>query len=229
MLSGRENLRYFGTVARVRRRELSNAMPQVLDQVGLAEAAHRKVETYSKGMRQRLHLAVGLLTRPQVLLLDEPTVGLDPLEAERLRSTVEGFRADGTTVLLTSHNLMDVERLAERVAMIARGRLVHDLSLAEFRGLGGAVALVVARIAGDARPDEAELRRRASVCPDLDPDGVQLHAAGGSPTVHLPVGAWSGDTLTAIATVLDGHLIEDLKVQHVGLEDAFAAAARESA
>lgn len=147
MLSGVENLRYFGTVHGVRQRELRGRIPAMLEQVGLAEAGRRRVEGYSKGMRQRLHVAIGLLTHPRVLLLDEPTVGLDPNESARLRETIATFPAEGTTVLLTSHNLTDVDRLAERVLMLRRGRITHDLPLAAFKRLAGYEAVVTAQLA----------------------------------------------------------------------------------
>lgn len=148
MLDAVENLRYFGALNGVGSRELRRRVPELLEHVGLGEAAHRRVETYSKGMRQRLHVAVGLLVRPAVLMLDEPTVGLDPIESEHVRTTVAEMAGEGTTVLLTSHNLLDVERLAQRVIMIANGRFTHDLPLAEFRRLTGVEAVVSARTAG---------------------------------------------------------------------------------
>lgn len=153
MLNGYENLRYFGALNGVPARERRRRVPELLEHVGLGEAAHRRVETYSKGMRQRLHVAVGLLVRPRLLMLDEPTVGLDPIESERVRTTVAEMAAQGTTVLLTSHNLLDVERLADRVIMIASGRFTHDLPLEQFRRLTGVEAVVTASFA-DAPPLE---------------------------------------------------------------------------
>lgn len=150
MLDATENLRYFGALNGVGPAELRRRIPRLLEEVGLGEAAHRRVETYSKGMRQRLHVAVGLLVRPRLLMLDEPTVGLDPLESEHVRRTVARMAAEGTTVLLTSHNLLDVERLADRVIMIAAGRFTHDLPLEEFRRLTGTEAVVTAALADGA-------------------------------------------------------------------------------
>lgn len=146
MLDGAENLRYFGALNGLGSRELRRRIPQLLEQVGLDAARGRRVETYSKGMKQRLHVAVGLLVRPRLLLLDEPTVGLDPIESERVRTTLAELADQGTTILLTSHNLTDVDRLAQRVIMIRKGSFTHDLSLAEFRRITGIDAVVIATL-----------------------------------------------------------------------------------
>lgn len=200
MLTGRDNLAYFGALHGVRRRDLRSRIPALLEQVGLADAGTRKVQTYSKGMRQRLHIAVGLLTRPRLLLLDEPTVGLDPNESERLRGVIAQMHADGTTVLLTSHNLLDVERLAERVVMVSRGAITHDLGLAEFRRLTGLDAVVTA----------------------------QLRTPDGASEVVVPVERWSADTLAALARRFQDEELVALDVRPSSLEDAFALASGQS-
>ncbi|MGO4958179.1 ABC transporter ATP-binding protein [Luteococcus sp. OSA5] len=196
MLTGRDNLEYFGALHGVGRRELKRRIPELLDEVGLAEAGRRKVQTYSKGMRQRLHIAVGLLTEPRLLLLDEPTVGLDPNESERLRGVIAGMHAGGTTVLLTSHNLLDVERLAQRVVMISHGTITHDLPLAEFRRLTGLDAVVTAHLGVGERARE----------------------------VVVPVERWTGSVLADLARRFQDEELVDLDVRPSSLEDAFALA-----
>ncbi|WP_120003056.1 ABC transporter ATP-binding protein [Nesterenkonia muleiensis] len=214
MLSGRENLRYFGVVHGVASRELRRQMPRLLEEAGLTEAANRRVETYSKGMRQRLHLCIGLLTRPRVLLLDEPTVGLDPKESARLRETIAEFPSEGTTVLLTSHNLLDVERLAERVVMLSSGRISHDLPLDEFRRLAGHDAVVKLRLPAGAR-----------LTPELEALGADIQTGGDGTVITLSIRRWSPAVLGEISAALRGQNILDLDVRPATLDEAFANAA----
>lgn len=213
MLSGRENLRYFGAVHGVPSRELRARIPELLEQAGLGDAASRRVETYSKGMRQRLHLCVGLLTRPRVLLLDEPTVGLDPQESARLREVVAGFPGQGTTVLLTSHNLLDVERLADRVVMLRGGRVTHDLGLEGFRRLAGYEAVVTVRLPPDAHVTAA-----------IEALGATVDATGTGTTVSFAVERWTAEVLARLSAALDGQTILDLDVRAATLDEAFARA-----
>jgi ABC-2 type transport system ATP-binding protein len=124
--TGEENLRTIGRIAgldavgaRARSREL-------LARFDLAEAGRRRVATYSGGMRRRLDLAAGLLTRPQVLFLDEPTTGLDPRSRQGMWDVVKELVADGVTVLLTTQYLEEADQLADRVAVIAGGRIIAD-------------------------------------------------------------------------------------------------------
>lgn len=119
-LSGREVLSYFGKLKRVSAR----AVNDLLEQVGLAHAADRRVRTYSKGMCQRLGLAQALLGRPRLLLLDEPTVGLDPIATREFYETLDELRSEGTTVLLSSHVLPGIERHIDRTAILGGGKLL---------------------------------------------------------------------------------------------------------
>ncbi|MEG6513874.1 ABC transporter ATP-binding protein [Desulforamulus ruminis] len=97
---------------------------EVLEEVGLKEAMHKRVGTYSKGMQQRLGLAQAIIHRPQLLILDEPTTGLDPSGVWWLKKMIRDWNRSGTTVLFSSHNLDDVEELAHRVAILCRGQMV---------------------------------------------------------------------------------------------------------
>jgi ABC-2 type transport system ATP-binding protein len=123
-LSGRANLEVTAATSGLRpdRAEIS----RVLGLAGLADVAAHKVKTYSQGMRQRLGLAQALLGSPSLLVIDEPTNGLDPAGIREFRNLLQGLGADGTTVFLSSHLLAEVEQVCDRVAVIARGRLVEE-------------------------------------------------------------------------------------------------------
>jgi ABC-type multidrug transport system ATPase subunit len=110
----------------------------LLDRVGLADAAGRSVDGYSGGMRQRLGIAAALLGNPPVLVLDEPSAALDPTGALLVRDLVRGIAAEGTTVLVSSHDLAEVASLADRIAVFSAGRIVAVGTLAELEGMAGA-------------------------------------------------------------------------------------------
>lgn len=127
-LTGRQNLQVLGATAggscamRIDAREIA----RVLGLTGLTDAAARKIRTYSQGMRQRLGIAAAMLGRPPLLIIDEPTNGLDPSGIRDIRELLRGLAADGTTVFLSSHLLAEVEQVCDRVAVIVRGRLVDE-------------------------------------------------------------------------------------------------------
>lgn len=119
-LTGRDNLRLFGDLYGAPRERTD----ELLERVGIAHAAGRKVKTYSTGMKQRLLLARGLINEPQVLFLDEPTRGLDPMSARNLRGIVRELSAQGTTVVLTTHDMTEADELCHRVAFLAEGEII---------------------------------------------------------------------------------------------------------
>ena len=119
-LSGREVLDYFGRLKGVGRAEQT----ELLERVGLSKAAARRVKTYSKGMRQRLGLAQALLGRPKLLLLDEPTAGLDPAATRDFYAMLTELRQQGTTILLSSHVLPGIEKHIDRTAILGNGHLL---------------------------------------------------------------------------------------------------------
>ncbi|HEX2144141.1 MAG TPA: ABC transporter ATP-binding protein [Glycomyces sp.] len=131
-LSGRDNLRAMGRYTAVS----AERVEQVLETVGLTDAAERRVATYSLGMRQRLGVGMALLKDPELLVLDEPTNGLDPAGVVHMRNMISSFAAEGRTVLLSSHALGEVDQICDRVGVLADGRLVAQGSVAEIRGEG---------------------------------------------------------------------------------------------
>ncbi len=129
-LSGRANLRVHDALGRERRRGRAGRVDDVLDRVGLGGVDERPVAAYSLGMRQRLGLAHALLGRPRLLVLDEPTNGLDPQGIHEIRDLLLELHAGGTTIFLSSHLLAEIEQLATRVGVLDRGRLVIEQDLA---------------------------------------------------------------------------------------------------
>ena len=123
-LTGLENLHYFASLGHMGGVDGRRAANQILDRVGLSDAADVRVERYSRGMKQRLHVARGLLANPKVLFLDEPTIGIDPIGAQQIRRIVPELASEGVTVLLTTHYMFEADSLCDRLALIDRGRLV---------------------------------------------------------------------------------------------------------
>ena len=125
-LSALDNLRYFAELYGVSGRDQRARIAEVLELVGLTGREQERVEGYSRGMRQRLHIARGILHDPEVVFLDEPTIGVDPVGARQLRGTIADLVAAGKTVLLTTHYMFEADALCDRIAVIAKGRIVGE-------------------------------------------------------------------------------------------------------
>jgi ABC-2 type transport system ATP-binding protein len=161
-MTAREVLGLHCELARLPRAEWDQEIRAALDLVGLADRADGRTQTFSKGMQQRLGLAVALLGRPDLLILDEPTSALDPVGRQDVRGIIGALRDRGATVFLNSHLLTEVERVCDRVAIVDRGRVVAELTMAELTdergvsvrvtGLDGVGGEVAARY-GTARLD----------------------------------------------------------------------------
>jgi ABC-2 type transport system ATP-binding protein len=123
-LSALDNLRYFAELYGVEPRSQKPRIQELLELVGLSGREKERVEGYSRGMRQRLHIARGLLHDPPVVFLDEPTIGVDPVGARELRATIASLTASGKTVLLTTHYMFEADSLCDRIAVIANGQIV---------------------------------------------------------------------------------------------------------
>jgi len=202
-LTGRETLAFY---ARLKEIKPASAWP-LLDRVGLMDAADRRVGTYSKGMRQRLGLAQALLGRPRVLLLDEPTTGLDPALRQTFYEILNELRDDGATVLISSHALNELEDRAEHVLIMNRGLLVAQGTLAELRSISQLpirVSLELAPGAGGAPPawiggeSQATPLGRIVLVPDEARKMDLLRVAAGDPCVrNIEISAPTLDDLYA--------------------------------
>ncbi|MEU3726099.1 ATP-binding cassette domain-containing protein [Streptomyces sp. NPDC031705] len=201
-LTGRENLRLFARLAGLRGRAVRARADELLERFGLGEAADRVASTWSGGMKRRLDLAAGLVTRPRVLFLDEPTTGLDPAAREQIWTAVRDLADSGTTVLLTTQYLEEADRLADGVVVVDRGRAVAT----------GTPAALKARIGARAEVTVAEPAALAGAAAVLD------RLTGGRP-------ALDEERLTAAVTVLDASLtlpriIRELDTAQILVTDA---------
>ncbi|HEY2373814.1 MAG TPA: ABC transporter ATP-binding protein [Gaiellaceae bacterium] len=123
-LSARQNLEYWGALYRLSGAEIKARSAALLERVGLTERADQRVEEFSRGMKQRLHLARGLMGDARVLFLDEPTTGMDPLAAREFRTLIGELKGEGRTILLTTHDMVEAEAVCDRVTLIDRGRIL---------------------------------------------------------------------------------------------------------
>jgi ABC-2 type transport system ATP-binding protein len=130
-LTGEETLRFFGKLCSLRGPQLEARIAELLRLVGLEEARHRRVGGYSKGMLQRIGLAQALVQDPRLIVLDEPTAGVDPLGSRQIRDLILELKSRGKTVLLTSHLLEQVEDICDRIGIMFRGSLVREGRLAD--------------------------------------------------------------------------------------------------
>jgi daunorubicin resistance ABC transporter ATP-binding subunit len=152
-LTGRENVEIIGRLYRLSAAEARRRAGEVLERFRLDEAAERRVATYSGGMRRRLDLAAGLIGRPPVVLLDEPSTGLDPRSRQELWSVVEELRREGTTVLLTTQYLDEADRLAQQIEVVDHGRIAAQGTPAQLKATIGTNMLTVRLVDPSDTPD----------------------------------------------------------------------------
>ncbi|MGW4587305.1 ATP-binding cassette domain-containing protein [Amycolatopsis thermoflava] len=173
-LTARENLRFFGRLYRLRGATVTRRIDEVLELVGLADRAGEKVETFSGGMRRRLNIGAGLLHRPTLLVLDEPTVGVDPQSRHAIMESVHSFGAAGLAVLYTTHYMEEAERLCDRVGIIDHGRLVAEGTRRELVARLGARDRITLTADGDVAALAAACRELSEV-DSVDVAGGEMH------------------------------------------------------
>jgi ABC-2 type transport system ATP-binding protein len=210
-LSARENLRFWGGLYGLRGARLKQAVDRALDQVGLADNADARVSTYSGGMKRRLNLSLGLVHSPRVVLMDEPTVGIDPQARVNILDVVHGIAADGTTVLYTTHYLEEAERLCQRIAIMDHGKILAEGTLEELERMLGDGELVTVRgsFEGDALDQLGEI------------PGVRLVGSGEGQVVLAVSGGGKG-AVDLLSRVLASDLpVDGVSIQPPGLNSLF--------
>ena len=216
LLTGRENLELAGLLYHLGRAERRRRARQALERFSLTGAGDQLVKTYSGGMRRRLDVAASLIGRPAVLLLDEPTTGLDPRTRNDLWQFIEELVAGGTTVLLTTQYMEEAERLAHRIVVIDTGKVIAEGTAGELKDrMGGDV--LVATVA-----DRADLPRASALLaplgegpPQVDPDQQRVSVPARDGTTVLIA---AGQRLAGAGIALD-----DLGIRRPSLDDVFLA------
>lgn len=158
-LSGRENLRFFGRLQRMSGPPLDRRIHEVLGLIGLSDRADDRTERYSGGMKRRLNIGIGLLHRPKLLVLDEPTVGVDPQSRNAILSSVADLEQEGMAILYTTHYMEEAERLCDRIGIIDEGRIRAEGTRSELVRLVGQKDRVIVTASGPLVAAAAALRR----------------------------------------------------------------------
>jgi ABC-2 type transport system ATP-binding protein len=213
-LSGEENLEFFGRLQGLDGAVLRERVAEVLDLVGLADRARDHVGDYSGGMKRRANIAAGLLHHPQLLVLDEPTVGVDPQSRNAILESIEALGGEGLSVLYTTHYMEEAQRLCDRVGIIDEGRLVAEGTRRE----------LVAQLAASDRVDVSgtgDLAAFAEACAGL-PTVLGVDRRDGGVVVRVEDGAAA---LAGIVTAAErtGTTIAGIELTEPDLEDVFLA------
>ena len=213
-LSAIDNLRYFAALYQLDAETTKQRIPYLLELVGLADRAKEKVEGYSRGMKQRLHIARTLLHDPEMLFLDEPSIGLDPVAAREMRQTIIDLQAQKKTILLTTHYMFEADALCQRIGVINHGKIialdtpeglkkqVQDLSVIEIEVFGVAEATI----------------GRVKAIPGVDAVSIEDRDQKQAMLIQSPRGSEAvSDLMSALKDVRVGAVV----VREPTLEDAY--------
>ncbi len=215
-LTGLDNLRYFSELYGVPPKVQKRRIPELLELVGLRGREKERVEGYSRGMRQRLHIARGLLHDPPVVVLDEPTIGLDPVGARELRHTIGELAESGKTVLLTTHYMYEADALCDRIAVISRGEIVAAGTPADLKSV--VADRTVVEIEAYGAPEAAIRRLREA--PGVTSVAVEDREQAQLLVVQSPHGLELTQQLLAH---LDGVRVGRVAAREPTLEDAYVS------
>ncbi|MFX0537444.1 ABC transporter ATP-binding protein [Ornithinimicrobium sp. Y1847] len=211
-LSARDNLRFFGQLQGLHGKELSGRVGEVLETVGLGDRAKGAAKKFSGGMKRRLNIAIGLLHRPTLLILDEPTVGVDPQSRNAILESVEALTDEGMAVLYTTHYMEEAQRLCDRIAIMDAGQIQAEGTRDELVELTGGVDTIALAGSGDLDAAEAALRELPQVQQVVrDGAGLRLTVHGAATSIAQIVTAASGA----------GMALSDVQITRPDLESVF--------
>lgn len=210
-LSGIDNLKFWGEIYGLRGSALKKRVDELLDQTGLTERARDRVNSYSGGMKRRLNLAIGMIHEPDLLLLDEPTVGIDPQARHNMLDVIRETARAGTAILYTTHYLDEAEQLCDRIAIIDQGRILAQGTQQELQNLVGENRLI--HVTGSFSPQAAE----AVVKEIKDLDIITLSET--KVVYSLPIQQGAGQVLEHL--IKSGVGVENLRIKEPSLDSVF--------
>ncbi len=213
-LSGQDNLRYFASLYHVNPDDSRKRIPYLLDLVGLTDRGQEKVEGYSRGMKQRLHIARTLLHNPEVLFLDEPTMGLDPVGARELREVIRNLQAEEKTILLTTHYMFEADALCERIAVINHGKVVALDTPKALKNLVSDLSVVEVEVFGVSEEILDQLRQLPGV------DTVSVEDQGQKQSLHIHT-AHGSEAVPTLMNTLQAVRVGGVSIREPTLEDAY--------
>ena len=213
-LPGEENLKYFAALNHLNREFSRKRVKEVIELVGLTSASNRPVEQYSRGMRQRLHIARGLLTDPEVLFMDEPTIGLDPAGAQELRQLIPALVQGGKTILLTTHYMAEADELSSKVAIINLGEIIASGTPSEIKRSFSHISVceVICRQTG------ADVVAAVQSLPGIQ----RVISSSDGPSQRLTIQALPGtEVKSGVAKIIGEGNIESMVMRDPTLEEAY--------
>jgi len=211
-LNAPELLRFYGTLFGLRGPALEQRIAELLELVGMADRAHFRVHEYSKGMRQRVAVAQALLNDPDLIFLDEPTAGLDPMGAIQMRNIVLDLRARGKTVFLCSHLLKDMEPMCDRVAIVSRGQLKLEGPIDEVLQAGAGYRVRTTGLSAETR---AKVESAATEIVGPDEEGVVVVKAADQRQALEIAGLAAGDGSEILEVGPDRRTLEEVFIDVV--------------
>jgi ABC-2 type transport system ATP-binding protein len=213
-VSGRENLRYFADLYGVPLSKREKRISDLFEMVGLSDRADSKVESYSRGMKQRLHIAKGLVNDPELLVLDEPTIGLDPQAARDTRAMIKRLVENGKTILLTTHYMFEADELCARIGVISNGEIVALDTPSGLKRFVKDITIVEVEAFGIVDSDIESLRQRSEV------KSVSSNLEGERQTIRIQTPSGS-EFIPQVTRILGGAKIFDIRTKEPTLEDAY--------